>query len=392
MTAHAVLGASSADRWMNCPGSVRLSAGLPDQTSEFAAEGTAAHELAERCLTADGFALAANYIGEEIPVGEFSFTVDEDMAEAVQTYLDHLYEIRLEHALSEEWVERRFSLESLRPPQPMFGTSDWTGYSRLHKLLVVRDYKHGRGKRVEVVGNPQLRYYALGALLSLPADYPVREIDVGVVQPRIGNIASERISIEELLDFAGELLAAAHATQRAETLLAPGDWCQWCRAKAICPALRDQALTVAQNEFSVSPPAPESLTPAQVAEVLEKADVIEAWIKAVRGHALREAEQGRPPPGYKLVQKRGTRKWTMDDDTVAERLALESGIDFAEFFERSVLSPAQAEKLLKARKVKIPEELVKSVSSGYTLTSEADKRPALAVSAADEFQSLPLPK
>ena len=125
--------------------------------------------------------------------------------------------------------------------------------------------------------------------------------------------------------------------------------------------------------------------------MLEKADVIEAWIKAVRGHAMREAEQGRPPPGYKLVQKRGTRKWTMDDDTVAERLALESGIDFAEFFERSVLSPAQAEKLLKTRKAKLPDELVKSVSSGYTLTSEADKRPALAVSAADEFHSLPLP-
>lgn len=390
MTAHAVLGASSAERWLNCPGSVRLSAGLPDQTSEFAAEGTAAHELAERCLLSGN--PAAYYIGEEIPVGEFSFTVDEDMAEAVQAYLDHLYEVQVECGITEDWVERRFSLDALRPPQPMFGTSDWTGYSRLHKLLVVRDYKHGRGKRVEVQGNPQLRYYALGALLSLPADYPVREIDVGVVQPRIGNIASERITIEELLDFASDLLAAAHATQRHDAPTVPGDWCQWCRAKAICPALRNQALTIAQDEFSASPPAPESLTPQQIAEVLEKADVVEAWIKAVRGHAMREAEQGRPPPGYKLVQKRGTRKWTMDDDTVAERLALESGIDFAEFFERSVLSPAQAEKLLKARKVKIPEELVKSVSSGYTLTSEADKRPALAVGAADEFHSLPLPK
>lgn len=390
MTAHAVLGASSAERWLRCPGSVRLSAGLADAPSEFAAEGTAAHELAEKCLSWQHYS-ASRYLGDEIPVGEFSFTVDEDMADAVQAYLDHLEEVRVECSIAEEWVERRFSLDALRPPQPMFGTSDWTGYSRLHKVLVVRDYKHGRGKRVEAKGNPQLRYYGLGALLSLPADYPVREIDLGVVQPRIGNIASERITIEELLDFASDLLAAAHATQRPDAPTTPGDWCQWCRAKAICPALRNQALTVAQDEFSASPPAPESLTPAQVAEVLEKADVIESWIKAVRGHAMREAEQGRPPPGYKLVQKRGTRKWAVDEATVANLLE-HSGLLPDECFDRKLVSPAQAEKLLKPLKAKLPEELVKSVSSGYTLTSEADKRPALAVGAADEFHSLPLPK
>lgn len=390
MNAHAVLGASSADRWMNCPGSVALSRGLPESPSEHAAEGTAAHELAERCLV-NGHASAEFYRGDVIPVEEFSFEVDDDMIEAVDVYLAEIAKIREEAPDLVEWVERRFSLESLRPPQPMFGTADYTAYSKAARKLYVRDYKHGRGKVVALQGNPQLRYYGLGALLSLPLDYPVREVDLGIVQPRAGNIGGEVISAEALLDFASELMAAAAQVDRPDAALAPGDWCRWCKAKAICPALKSEALAVAQTEFG-EPPAPHTLAPEQLAEVLAKADVVEEWIAAVRRHALAEAEQGRAPPGYKLVAKRATRRWAVDEEAVAERLALESGLDYANFFDRKVLSPAAVEKLLKPAKAKIPNELVCSVSSGYTLAHESDKRPAVnSLSAGDEFAVLPTP-
>lgn len=388
MTAHAVLGASSADRWMNCPGSIRMSRGLPDSPSEHAAEGTAAHELAEKCLT-NGHASAEFYRGEIIPVDDYSFEVDDDMIEAVDVYLAEIQKIRDEAPDLEEWVERRFSLEALQPPQPMFGTGDWVAYSRALRRLWVRDYKHGRGKVVQLRGNPQLRYYGLGALLSLPLDLPVREVDLGIVQPRAGNIGGEVIAAEELLDFAGELMAAAKLVDTPDAHLTPGDWCRWCRAKAVCPALKGQALAVAQAEFG-QPPAPHTLTPEQVAYVLERADVVEEWVAAVRKFALAEAELGRAPPGFKLVHKRATRKWAADDDAVAERLALETGLEFHEFFERKVVSPAQAEKLLKPLKKKLPDGLANAVSSGYSLAPESDKRPAVnLLSAADEFDTLP---
>lgn len=394
MTAHAVLGASSADRWMNCAASVRLSKGLPESPSEHAAEGTAAHELAERCLTQKRDTAHA-YLGETIPVGrDFSFEVDEEMADAVDVYLREIDRIREEAPDLEEWVERRFSLEALQPPSPMFGTGDYVAYSRALRKLWVRDYKHGRGKRVEAIGNPQLRYYGLGALLSLPLHLPVREVDLGIVQPRVGNVVSEVIDAEVLLDFAGDLIAAAHATEAADAKAVPGEWCRWCKAKAICPALQSQALETARVEFGspATPPSPASLTPAQVAEVLAKADVIEDWIAAVRKHALLEAEQGRAPPGFKLVAKRAVRKWAADEEAVANRLSIESRLDYAEFFERKLVSPAQAEKLLKTAKAKLPEGLVNSVSSGYTLATEDDKRPAVnLLSAGDEFDVAPQP-
>lgn len=390
MSAHAVLGASSADRWMNCPGSVRLSRGLPESPSIFAAEGTAAHELAQRCLE-NGHASAEFYRGETIPVEEWSFDVDDDMIEAVDVYLAEIARIREEAPDIEEWVERRFSLESLRPPSPMFGTSDWTAYSRATRTLYVRDYKHGRGKVVRAEGNTQMRYYALGALLSLPADYPVRHVDLGIVQPRAGNVSSESIDAELLLEFASDILDAAKATEAGDAPTVPGEWCQWCKAKALCPSLKSQALAVAQAEFG-TPPAPHSLSPEQLAAVLEKADVIEAWINAVRAHAFREAEQGRTPPGYKLVAKRATRKWADVDDAIVAALQEHAGaaLDPNDLFEHKLVSPAQAEKLLKTAKLKLPDGLTNAISSGYNLVPEADKRPAVnLLSASDEFGALP---
>lgn len=387
MTAHAVLGASSADRWMNCPGSVHLSRGLPDSPSEHAAEGTAAHELAEKCLT-NGHASAEFYRGEIIPVDDYSFEVDDDMIEAVDVYLAEIQKIRDEAPDLVEWVERRFSLEALQPPQPMFGTGDWVAYSRALRRLWVLDYKHGRGKVVQFVGNPQLRYYGLGALITLPLDLPVREVDLRIVQPRAGNVGGEVIAAEQLLDFAGELMLAAKAVDKPDAKLAPGDWCRWCRAKAICPALKGQALAVAQAEFG-QPPAPHTLTPEQVAYVLERADVVEEWVAAVRKFALAEAEQGRAPPGFKLVNKRATRRWAVAEDAVAASLAA-LGAEPDTLFERKLVTPAAAEKLLKPLKQKLPDGLANAVSSGYSLAPESDKRPAVnLLSAADEFDTIP---
>lgn len=86
---HSALGASSAHRWMACPGSVRLSteAGASaSRSGRAAAEGTVAHEIAAECLLLGREAW--EYIGETRSHDGWDFVVDREMAEGVQLYVN----------------------------------------------------------------------------------------------------------------------------------------------------------------------------------------------------------------------------------------------------------------------------------------------------------------
>lgn len=228
--AHARLGASGAYRWLRCPGSVRLSEGRPDESTAAGREGTAAgregtvaHEWAERTLRGGAI--------EDVPA---------DMRAGVGLYVDT---VRALVAESGGWLqaERRISLEALRPPEDMFGTTDASIVQSPTRLHIV-DFKYGRYV-VEVENNPQLLYYLLGALLELPAAARarIRELRITIVQPRAahpdGPVRSVEVSWPLLVLFAGRLMAGAYRTQMPDAPLRPGDWCRFCRAREICPAL-----------------------------------------------------------------------------------------------------------------------------------------------------------
>lgn len=381
--AHAELGASSASRWMACPGSVRLSAGLPDVTTAFAQEGTAAHALAELALHRG--VPCETFIGTVLEDVE----VTEDMAAFTQVYVDECR--RLQAATGTAWIEQRFTLASLAPPAPMFGTADFVAYDAATRTLYVRDLKYGQGVVVEAAGNKQLRYYALGALLSDAAKgKAIDAIDIGIVQPRAahpdGPVRHEVLSLDELLLFADDLLAAARATLAFDAPLVPGPHCRFCKASGACPAQHAAAQDIAQVEFGVveaQPPAPELLPPAVFAEVLAKLPVLEDWINAVRVHATRTLEAGGEVPGYKLVQKRAVRKWR-DEAEAAQRLeALGESPD--DLYDRKLKSPAQVEKLV--GKKHLPADLVIQQSSGTVLAPSHD--PRAAVTRGEEFAAIP---
>lgn len=360
MTAHAIFGASSSSRWLACPGSVELSKGIVEPPSEFAAEGTAAHELAEMVLRTE--LNTSNWLGEKIEASGFTFEVTEEMVGAVQSYVE------LVRAFAEGYgvapmLEHRFDLSKLQPPAPMFGTADCAFYVEGERLLHIIDLKYGRGVPVDANGNPQLKYYALGMLLSLPADKPVRRVKMTICQPRIGNIAHDECSVEDLLDFGTELLDGVNAALRPDAPLNPSpEACKFCKAKGKCPALRKTALAVAQDEFG-EVLDPTTLPPEQIGSLLAKADMLEEWLRGLRAIALSQAEAGVEIPGFVLQAKRATRKWA--DELTVINWAFEQGLPHSEVFDSKLKSPAALEKVV--GKKNMPNDLIVAVSSGYNL-------------------------
>jgi hypothetical protein len=382
LRAHSHLGASSASRWLACPGSIRMSHGIPDQSSIFAAEGTSAHELGERCLRA-GFADANDYLGEMITVGNHQFPVTEEMAEAVNLYVQTVKDYYSPGDIL--FIEHRFDLSSVH--SAMFGTND-AGIYKANGDLIVLDLKYGQGYAVEAENNVQLAFYGLG-LLNVPSLKGARisGVELVIVQPRAphvdGPVRRWRTDAIHLMEFMEDLRVGALATEDPNAPLAAGPWCKFCKGAGICPALREVAITKAQDEFVDV--LPDELTEAKISTLLEQCGLIEDGIRAIRREAYSRMSGGAKVPGWKIVGKRAIRKWASDD--VVPRLTMLFDLDEDQVVEKKVRSPAQVEKLLpKAERAALADLIVKA-SSGTTLARETDRRPEVqpAADAVDDF-------
>jgi hypothetical protein len=177
-------------------------------------------------------------------------------------------------------------------------------------------------------------------------------------------------------------------TQEPDAPLAVGDHCTFCKALPTCPAQRQKAIEIAQTEFDVvetpSFPAPELLTDEQLSKILAAGPGLSEWLRSINQFVLNKLDRGEPVPGWKLVPKRASRKWKVDDEALLDELCI-LGLDFEGCHTRKILSPAQAEKALKAIKQKLPDTLVEKVSSGFNLAPDSDPRPALPASAHSDF-------
>lgn len=396
---HAELGASVAGRWMNCAGSVQLIRSLPDTmrggTSAFAQEGTAAHALGEISLkrkTDPGM-----WAGLELE----GVLVSDAMVEFTRVYYEFCRDLMARcttGGVVEYWIEKKFNLAPLDPPAPMFGTSDFVGYERAEKTLHVVDLKFGQGVLVEVKKSKQLLYYALGALLETDlSKYPVEKVVITIVQPRMahtdGTIRSDEFTLEQVLDFAMELLAAARATQEPGAPLTAGDHCRFCPAQPLCPERRNAVIEAAQADFTVEGvtlPAVEMLSEEVFLRSLASAGKIEAWIKSLRAHALDRLARGEEVPGFKVVEKRGIRKWT--DEATAKQYLKSEGFTPEEYHvEPKLRSVAQIEKIFGGKKKFTASPLtglVEKKSSGYTMVADSDARPAITIERGEEFAAL----
>jgi hypothetical protein len=385
---------------MECPGSVALTEGLEDTPSFYSAEGSAAHELLEWVLAGPASEReASDLVGEPWEHDGFSGEITQEMAEAVQVAVDYVRDqIAAAGPDAEVHLERRVGFERLNPPEGLDGgTADITIWSG--RALHVIDYKHGAGIFVAVEDNPQLLQYALGAIAT-DGRRP-DTIKTTIIQPRhhAGDpVRSSEYTWAELVEFKRDLFAAAEATQAPNAPLSPGAHCRFCLALPQCPAHREHAVQLAQAEFDelAEDPGllrdPKLLSPEDLGEILKGASFVEDWIKAIRAYVADLLGKGTDVPGWKLVRGRANRRWT-DEERAVEYLA-RKGFGIDQRYTRKVVSPAQAEKLLKGAgaKTNFIQRFIEQPVGSPNLAPADDPRPALpaSVDADFDFEDAPL--
>lgn len=380
--AHATLSPSSAVRWMQCPGSVRLTKDLPDDSSAFADEGTDAHELAALCLETNTDAKA--YLGRIMEKGN---AVTDEMVLAVQDYVNYVRDV-VAATGGELLIEQKLSIAHITGEAGAKGTSDVVILAAPE--LIIADLKYGRGVPVDAMDNPQLQIYALGALeaFGLVADF--ERVRMVIHQPRLGAVSEFTQTVQELNEFAIEVAEAASNSALPDAPLHPTTkGCKFCKAKATCPALRSEVLDAFES-IKPEPHSPDVDDAGLLADALSKADLIESWLKAVRAEVETRLLSGVPIPGYKLVQgKKGNRAWS--DKEAAEALLKTMRVPHDQMYDYSVISPTTAEKLHKSevigpRQWPKVQALITQSEGKPSVAPESDKRPALVMSAVlDDF-------
>lgn len=356
-----IVGGSTAKRVMACPGSVALSAKMPPKpASEHADRGTLLHDV------------IAEILGKDLPGSQFIGAKHNDQVltqdlydEKIAVALELLDEVDPDKRMEYE-VETRVGFGELLPG--VFGSTDLVG--KIGNKAIVLDWKFGDGVVVTAEENAQLMFYAAASMRTPEAAWAfegVDEIELIIVQPpEIRRWTTNKARIKQ---FEQDLVLAVKAAMKPDAALQHGDHCRWCAAKPVCPRMTgavDRALQIQLKEVDVD----------MLGKYLKNADLLEDWIKDLRGLAMQLLEKNLPVPGYKLVPKQSRRQWS--DEKKALQALHDMGVPRGELLKpEELLSPAQAEKVLKKRKMALPDELVVSVSSGTTMAPESDPRPAV---------------
>lgn len=314
---HSDVGGSSAERVMSCPGSVALikrmrAAGLLDEdgSSEYADEGTAAHEVA----------------AIRLETGRWPVGADPEVVKNLQEYVNFCEDF----GGARPFVEWRFRLPEIHPD--LRGSVDAWGTNGLE--VGVGDLKYGAGIPVEVRGNKQLMTYALGVLRYLQrAGAVVKRFVLFIAQPRYdhpeGTLRKWTVSVSELEDYAKRLTLALRETDSPAATFQVGSHCRWCKAKPICSKFDTLLVTNCGGD-------PTAYSPERLARALRISELTPAWKKDVHQFAYREALRGRCPPGFKLVAKRSAHGgYTLVDEKDPREAAIVGGA--AEFSEPIVM-------------------------------------------------------
>lgn len=378
---HALLSASSSHKWLHCTPSARLEETLPDTTSKAAKEGTLAHEIAElklrRALVEP---IATRTFNSRMKKLQEHELYDDEMQRHTDTYLEYIQ--KLVHGFSAPpyvAVEKRIDYSTYAPEG--FGTGDCILISG--NTLYVNDFKYGKGVAVSAFDNPQMKLYALGAVLEYGFLYPITSVQLAIIQPRLNDISEFTIPIAELLAWGESIKPIAQMAFAGEGVYTPGDHCRFCRALARCPDQQKQ-LDDLEPYKMMRPPL---ISYADVGRILERARNFSTWLKKLEEEALAEVLRGGEVQGWKAVHGRGSRDY-VDLDAAVKHLT-EKGISEAILYERKPLTVPAVEKILKAAQYK---ELL--VDPGHivvrpgapTLAPISDKRePISRVSAADDF-------
>ena len=365
MSRHALLTASGSKRWLSCPPSARLEATFADKETTAAAEGTAAHALAEYKVKR-----ALRYFCKR-PVSEFE---DEVMDQATGDYaafiLEQMAEMRKAGAEPTVMVETRLDFSDWVPDG--FGTGDCIiiGGDTLH----IVDLKYGAGVLVEAEGNSQMRLYALGAIQQFGCLYDVKTVHMTIFQPRRDNVSTATMTVEELMAWAEtELRPKAELAFTGEGEYHPGSWCLFCKAADRCRARAEENLKLAREEFGLPP----LLTDEEIETLLPRLPDMVKWANDLQAYALDAAvNHGKHWDGFKLVEGRSIRRYA-DEEAVA-KAAEENG--YRDIYRKALINLGEMERLMgKKRFNEILGAYIVKPPGKPTLVPVGDKRPAITV-------------
>ena len=359
---HALLSASSAHRWLECPASAVASEAYPDQDNEFTREGTTAHEVAELVTRA---ALS----GEK----SYSYKVPEDlsmeMLRCTDEYRDYILEQR-KTADAVVLLEQRVDFSPWVPEG--FGTADCIIIQG--DTMDVIDFKYGQGVPVYAEDNPQMKLYGLGALNDYGFAFDVQKVRLHIFQPRLNNVSTDELTVDELLTWAEKTVKPiAEKAAKGKGGYKPGAWCKFCPHAGRCKTLTKLCTEyVETHSLRVAVPV---LAPHEVAEVLAMEPLVSLWLKRVKDQAMTTLLNGGTVPGYKVVEgKLGNRKWTADFQVLETLKA--AGYSQEDVTETKLLSPAAMDKALGKKKVaELLEQFIDRAPGTPTLAPESDKRP-----------------
>ncbi len=309
--AHAILSASGASRWMTCTPSARLEQNFENKTSEYAAEGTLAHELGELKLRKELEGLSTRSFNSKVKKIQEDKLYTADMPDYVDMYVETCLE-RVSEAKAKTpdalfKIEQRLDFSEWVPEG--FGTGDFVIIA--DGTMEVCDLKYGKGVPVSANNNKQMMLYALGAISEFSFLYDIEKVRMTIIQPRLDNISTFEVTVEELLKWAEEYVRPkAELAIKGEGEFCAGDHCRFCRAKAVCEARAEKNLELAKYDFQ----KPNTLDNNDIAYILSKVDELVNWAGDVKEYALEQALQGEEFDGYKVVEGRSNRKWSSEDD------------------------------------------------------------------------------
>lgn len=377
---HALLSASGASRWMGCTPSARLEEKFPDKTSEYAEEGTLAHEMADLELRHKLARISDKVYASELKKLKKHRLYGADMDGEVEKYVTIVLEAYQE-ALARTpdavlLLEQRLDFSHL--VEKGFGTGDVVIIA--DGVVEVIDLKYGRGVQVDAPNNPQLMLYGSGALREYELLYDIQSIKLTIVQPRKNHLSSWEISAEDLESWGEEQVRPkAEAAYLGDGEQTPGDWCKFCKAKHVCRALAEQNMALAKYDFR----DPQVLSDEELLAIFKQLPVFSDWANSISSYILDEALKGKQWKGYKIVEGRSVRKW-LDDEKVIDKLK-EEGFEADKFMVAKLAGIGAVEKLVgKGKFPAMMQDLIIKPQGAPTLVEESDKRPAMGLAQAKE--------
>lgn len=376
---HALLSASASSRWLHCTRAPRTEEKLPEKTSVYAEEGRLAHAIAELKLRKKFFPMKPSEFNKQMKKLKADPVYQEEMQRYTDVYLDYISELAMAYK-SKPYIAVEVQVDYSNIAPEGFGTADCILIG--DDTLEIVDFKYGQGVPVDAKENPQMRLYAIGALMKYFPIYgaSIENVRMSIVQPRLDSITEERMSQKDLLNWGAlEVRPKAELAFKGEGDFTPGTWCKFCRARDVC---KPRAQSIVGGAEGIPHDDPDFLTDAELGDYLTRAHRLKQWISDIDDYALTAVLQGRAVPGWKAVEGRSIRR--MNDLDKAFAVLQQNGYPEAALYERVPLTLTKLESLVGKKELgNLCGDYIIKPPGKPALVPDSDKRPAYNSAAAD---------